>query len=68
MIEVSPIAGQADEQLSLDLYNEVWPHDKVTLDEVHSFKAGLTDNVDLLVRLDGEAVGSGFPLIGPNRP
>jgi GNAT superfamily N-acetyltransferase len=68
MIDVSPIADEAEEQLSLDLYNEVWPHDKVTLDEVHSFKAGLTDNVDLLVRLNGEAVGSGLALIGPHRP
>jgi GNAT superfamily N-acetyltransferase len=68
VIEVSPIADQAEEQLSLDLYNAVWPNDKVTLDEVHSFKAGLTDNVDLLVRLDGEAVGSGLALIGPHRP
>jgi GNAT superfamily N-acetyltransferase len=68
VIEVSPIADEADEQLSLDLYNAVWPHDKYSLDEVHSFKASLTDHADLLVRLDGEAVGSGLALIGPSRP
>jgi mycothiol synthase len=68
MIEVSPIADEAEEQLSLDLYNATWPHDKYTLAEVRSFKASLTEHADLLVRLDGEAVGSGFPLIGPSRP
>ena len=68
MIEVSPIAGGAEEQLSLDLYNAVWPHDEYTLAEVHSFKAGLVDHSDLLARVDGEAAGSGLALIGPNRP
>ena len=37
MIEVFPAANEADEQTSLDVYNGVWPHDAVTLDEVHSF-------------------------------
>jgi len=30
VIEVSPIADEAEEQLSLDLYNAVWPHDEYT--------------------------------------
>jgi GNAT superfamily N-acetyltransferase len=68
VIEVSPIAGGAEEQLSLDLYNAVWPHDEYTLAEVHSFKSGLVDHIDLLARADGEAGGSGLALIGPNRP
>jgi len=68
VIEVSPIADEAEEQLSLDLYNAVWPQDEYTLAEVHSFKAGLVDHVDLLVHVAGEAAGSGLALIGPNRP
>ena len=68
MIEVSPIADEAEEQLSLGLYNAVWPHDEYTLAEVHSFKSGLVDHIDLLARADGEAGGSGLALIGPNRP
>ena len=68
VIEVSPIADEAEEQLSLDLYNAVWPHDEYTLAEVRSFKAGLVDHIDLLARVDGEAAGSGLALIGPNRP
>jgi GNAT superfamily N-acetyltransferase len=68
VIEVSPIANEAEEQLSLDLYNAVWPHDEYTLAEVHSFKAGLVDHIDLLAHVDGDAGGSGLALIGPNRP
>jgi GNAT superfamily N-acetyltransferase len=68
VLQVAPIADEAEEQLSLDLYNAVWPHDQVTMAEVHSFKAGLTDHVDLLARLDGEAVGCALALIGPHRP
>ena len=68
MIEVSPIAGQADEQLSLDLYNVVFPHEKVGLDAVHSFKASVVDHIDLLARVDGQAAGSALAVIGPTRP
>jgi mycothiol synthase len=68
VIEVSPIADEVEEQLSLGLYSAVWPHDEYTLAEVHSFKSGLVDHIDLLARADGEAGGSGLALIGPNRP
>ena len=68
MIEVSPIADEAEEQLSLDVYNEVWPHDRVGLAEVHSYKSGLVDHVDLLARIDGEVTGSGFAALQPQVP
>jgi len=58
----------AEEQLSLDVYNEVWPHDRVGLAEVHSFKKSQLDYVDLLARVDEEVVGSGFASIRPQRP
>jgi GNAT superfamily N-acetyltransferase len=68
MIDVSPIADAAEEQLSLDLYNVVFPNEKVGLDAVHSFKASVVDHIDLLARVDGEAAGSALAVIGPNRP
>ena len=68
MVDVSPIADEAEEQLSLETYNEVWPHDRVGLAEVHSFKSTLLDHVDLLARIDGTVTGSGFVAIQPQRP
>jgi GNAT superfamily N-acetyltransferase len=68
VVEVLPCTSEADEQASLDVYNAVWPHDAVGLDEVHSFQASVTAYVDLVVRLDGEVAGSGVAAILPQRP
>jgi hypothetical protein len=38
VIEVLPVANEAEERLSLEIYNAVWPHEAVTLDDVHSYK------------------------------
>jgi GNAT superfamily N-acetyltransferase len=67
-VEVVSSRNEADEQASLDVYNEVWPHDAVALAEVHSFKAGLLAYADLIARIDDVAVGSGFAAIQPQRP
>ena len=61
-------AGRDDEQLSLAIYNDVWPRGAVTLDEVESFKRSTLAYVDHLAILDGEPVGSGFVAILPRRP
>ena len=63
MVDVSPCANEADEQRSLDVYSEVWPHDRIGLAEVRSFKASLRDHADLLARIEGEVVGSAFASI-----
>jgi mycothiol synthase len=68
VLRVDAVASEAEEQLSLDVYNSVWPHDRVSLAEVHSFKASLLDSIDLLARVDGEVVGSAFAAIEPSRP
>ncbi len=68
MVDVSPCANEADEQRSLDVYNEVWPHDRIGLAEARSFKASLRDHADLLARIEGEVVGSAFASIQPQRP
>jgi GNAT superfamily N-acetyltransferase len=67
MIEVSPCADVADEQISLGVYNAVWRHDAYTMDEVRSFKASVRAHIDLVARLEGTAVGSAVGVIFPQR-
>jgi GNAT superfamily N-acetyltransferase len=67
-VEIVSCADEADEQVSLDVYNEVWPHDRIGLAEVQSYQAGLLDYADLIARIDDLAVGSGFAAIQPQRP
>ena len=67
MLEVSACAGEPDDRLSVDIYNAVWPHDAVTMDEVHSFRAAARDHADYLAYSDGEAVGSAVAAILPQR-
>ena len=68
VLRVDRVASEAEEQLSLDVYNRVWPHDQVSLLEVHSFKASLLDSLDVLARIDGEVAGSAVAAIEPSRP
>ncbi len=68
MVNIKACADEREEQLSLDLYNAVWPHESVTMDEVTHFKAAMVDHADLVAWNDGEAVGSGFVAIMPQRP
>jgi GNAT superfamily N-acetyltransferase len=67
-VEIVSCTDEADEQSSLDVYNEVWPHDRIGLAEVHSFKASVVDHLDLIARIEGVVVGSGFAAIQPQRP
>ena len=68
MIEVFPYADEADEQRGLDVYNAVWPHDRVGLDEVRAYRASLRDYVDLLARIDGTMAGFALAAIAPQWP
>ena len=68
MLEVTLCTDASDERLSLDVYNAVWPHDAITMDEVRSFKASVRASVDHLARLDGVAVGSAVGAISAQRP
>jgi GNAT superfamily N-acetyltransferase len=61
-------AGREDEELSLAIYNEVWPRSAITFDEVESFKRRTLAYVDTLADLDGRTVGSAFVAIQPERP
>jgi GNAT superfamily N-acetyltransferase len=68
MVELRSCANEREEQLSLDVYNAVWPHEAVTMDEVRHFKAAMVDFDDLVAWIGGEPVGSGFVAIMPQRP
>jgi GNAT superfamily N-acetyltransferase len=68
MLEVRPIRDDEEEQLSLDVYNAVWPLDSVTLVESRSFLERTIDHVDLLARLDGVLAGSATVARLPSRP
>ena len=68
MVEVSPVADEREEQLSLDAYAEAWPHDSFGLPELQWFKASLLDHADLLAREDGAVLGSGFAALFPGLP
>ena len=67
MVEVNECDGEADEQISLDVYNAVWPHDAVTMDEVRSFKAGVVAHGDYLALLDRSVAGSAVAVVFPQR-
>jgi GNAT superfamily N-acetyltransferase len=68
VIEVSTCANEADEVLGLNVYNAVWPHDRVGLAEDRAFRASMRDHADLLARIDGAAAGSALAAILPVRP
>ena len=66
--EIAPYANEEDEQLGLDVYNAVWPHDRVGIDEERSYRASMLDHVDLLARIDGAVGGSALGAIQPQWP
>jgi len=68
VIDVSPVADEAEEQLSLDAYQETWPHEQFGLPDVQAFKASLLDHADLLAREDEVVLGSGLAALFPGLP
>jgi GNAT superfamily N-acetyltransferase len=68
MAEIRACAGERDEQLSLEVYNAVWPHEAVSMAEVRHFKAATIAHVDLIAWVDGLPAGSGFAALMPHRP
>jgi mycothiol synthase len=67
VLEVTACADESDEQVSLEVYNAVWQHEALTMDEVRSFQASVRDHVNFLARLDGAAAGSAVGAIFPQR-
>lgn len=67
-IEVRRAADRADEELSLGIFNAVWPQHAVTMAEVDSFTRGALAHADHIAALGGEPAGSAFVAILPARP
>jgi len=67
VLTVTACADERDEQVSLDIYDAVWPHDPLTIDDVRSYQASVRDYVSHLAWLDGAAVGSAVSVIAPQR-
>ena len=63
MEEIRVCADEADEEASLAIYNEVWPWDAITMDEVRSFKSQTLAYADFLAPGGSAAVG-----VMPRRP
>jgi mycothiol synthase len=68
MVDVRACADESEEQFSLEVFNAVWPHEAVTMDEVRHFKAAMVEHADLVAWSGGEPVGSAFVAIMPQRP
>jgi GNAT superfamily N-acetyltransferase len=67
-IAVRRAADRADEELSLELFNAVWPQHAVTMADVDSFKRAALAHADYVAVLDREPAGSAFVAILPQRP
>jgi GNAT superfamily N-acetyltransferase len=68
MVEIRACRDHADERVSLEIYNAVWPAAAITMAEVESFKAMMRDYGDHLAVVDGEAVGAAAVAISPTQP
>ena len=57
MHEIHLCADEGDEEASLAIYNEIWPLDAITMDEVRSFKSQTVAYADFLGSGGSAAVG-----------
>ncbi len=67
VLKVIPCPDEPAERVSLDIYNAVWPHDTLTMEDVRSFKASVRDHADCLACIDGKSAGSAVAVIFPQR-
>ena len=68
MIEVFPCKDETDELLGLDVYNAVWPHERIGIVEDRWYKASAIAYVDLIARVGEEIAGSAVGLLQAQRP
>jgi mycothiol synthase len=68
VLEIRSCRDQADEALSLEIYNAVVPAEAVSLDESRAWKAAQVEHQDLVATWDGEPAGSAVIGIARARP
>jgi GNAT superfamily N-acetyltransferase len=68
VIETRTSAGAAEDALSNEIYNAVWPFDAYSREDARAFKDAMREADDHLALLDGTVAGSAFSAIRPDRP
>jgi GNAT superfamily N-acetyltransferase len=68
MIEVRLSTTAADDALSGEIYNTVWPEYAYAPEDAQAFKESMHDADDHLALLDGAVAGSAFTAVRPDRP
>jgi mycothiol synthase len=58
VLEIRPCTNEADETLSLEIYNEVVPAEAVSLAESRAWKAAQVEHEELVATWNGEPAGS----------
>jgi len=53
MLEIRPCRDDAEREISLDIYNRVWPEDAVSMVEVRAWQEHMLAWTDVLAFLDG---------------
>jgi mycothiol synthase len=67
MIEIRDTNTPADERMSLEIYNAVWPDSAIGMAEARAFRASLRDDFDYLAFESGVPIGSAAGGIRPQR-
>ena len=68
MVEIRRCGTPKDDELSVAIYNEVWPWDAIGMPEAESFKAGCIAWFDVLAYVDGSVGGSCFVAVEHDQP
>ena len=68
MLEVRPCRDDAEREISLDIFNRVWPEDAITMLEVRAWQEHMLAWTDVLAFLDGEPAGSVAAALMPQKP
>jgi mycothiol synthase len=68
MLEIRPCRDEAEEELTLEMYNRVWPLNAITMVEVRGFKSQVLEYQDHIALEDGAPVGAAAVARVPSRP
>jgi mycothiol synthase len=68
MLEVRPCRDDAEREISLEIYNCVWPEDAISMVEVRAWQEHMLAWTDVLAFVDGEPAGSVAAALMPQKP
>lgn len=67
MLEVRPCRDEAEREISLDIFNRVWPEDAISMVEVRAWQEHMLAWTDMLAFLGGEPAGSVAAALMPQK-